>query len=174
MLFRSPHLLALGFLLRLRRTGWLTEQPGGFEQEARIAFTPELAPLLDGLDAIVHPPVVTYTGKLYKAWRLLAEIGSEAAPYENVLREVAADLAELNRSLRGLNASIGHYIDRLTPTKEANTAVPMALTAAMRMPDNEEEKNVVLSEESSMEVLTLKKENERLRRFVNKIGRAHV
>lgn len=87
---------------------------GGFEQEPRIAFTPELAPLLDGLDAIVHPPVVTYTGKLYKAWRLLAEIGAEAAPYENVLREVAADLAELNRSLRGLNASIGHYIDRLT------------------------------------------------------------
>ena len=111
---RDPHLLALGFLLRLRRTGWLTEQPGGFEQEPRIAFTPELAPLLDGLDAIVHPPVVTYTGKLYKAWRLLAEIGAEAAPYENVLREVAADLAELNRSLRGLNASIGHYIDRLT------------------------------------------------------------
>ena len=31
-----------------------------------------------------------------------------------MLREVAADLAELNRSLRGLNASIGHYIDRLT------------------------------------------------------------
>ena len=111
---RDPHLLALGFLLRLRRTGWLTEQPGGFEQEPRIAFTPELAPLLDGLDAIVHPPVVTYTGKLYKAWRLLAEMGAEAAPYENVLREVAADLAELNRSLRGLNASIGHYIDRLT------------------------------------------------------------
>ena len=111
---RDPHLLAVGFLLRLRRTGWLTEQPGSFEQEPRIAFTPELAPLLDGLDAIVHPPVVTYTGKLYKAWRLLAEIGAEAAPYENVLREVAADLAELNRSLRGLNASIGHYIDRLT------------------------------------------------------------
>ena len=25
---RDPHLLALGFLLRLRRTGWLEEQPG--------------------------------------------------------------------------------------------------------------------------------------------------
>ena len=32
----------------------------------------------------------------------------------NVLREVDADLDALNRSLRALNASIGHYIDRLT------------------------------------------------------------
>ena len=36
------------------------------------------------------------------------------SPYENVLREVDADLDALNRSLRALNASIGHYIDRLT------------------------------------------------------------
>ena len=31
-----------------------------------------------------------------------------------MLREVAADLETLNKSLRALNASIGHYIDRLT------------------------------------------------------------
>ena len=41
-------------------------------------------------------------------------MGEEKSPYENVLREVAGDLEALNRSLRALNASIGHYIDRLT------------------------------------------------------------
>ena len=75
---RDPHLLALGFLLRLRRTGWLEEQPGSYEEE------------------------------------LLRGIGEEKSPYENVLHEVASDLEALNRSLRALNASIGHYIDRLT------------------------------------------------------------
>ena len=37
---RDPHLLALGFLLRLRRTGWLEEQPGSYEEEpTRASFT---------------------------------------------------------------------------------------------------------------------------------------
>ena len=27
---RDPHTLAVGFLLRLRRTGWLEEQPGSY------------------------------------------------------------------------------------------------------------------------------------------------
>ena len=27
----TPHTLAVGFLLRLRRTGWLEEQPGSYE-----------------------------------------------------------------------------------------------------------------------------------------------
>ena len=38
---RDPHTLALGFLLRLRRTGWLTEQPGSYEEEPALAFVPE-------------------------------------------------------------------------------------------------------------------------------------
>ena len=38
---RDPHLLALGFLLRLRRTGWLEEQPGSYEEEPSLAFVPE-------------------------------------------------------------------------------------------------------------------------------------
>ena len=75
---------------------------------------PEVTPLLDALEEILNPRVVTYTGKLYKAWQLLGSIGQEKSPYENVLREVAADLETLNKSLRALNASIGHYIDRLT------------------------------------------------------------
>ena len=35
---RDPHTLALGFLLRLRRTGWLEEQPGSYEEEPALAF----------------------------------------------------------------------------------------------------------------------------------------
>ena len=75
---------------------------------------PEVTPLLEALEEILNPRVVTYTGKLYKAWQLLQNIGEEKSPYENVLREVASDLEALNKSLRALNASIGHYIDRLT------------------------------------------------------------
>ena len=111
---RDPHTLALGFLLRLRRTGWLAEQPGSYEEEPALAFVPEVTPLLEALEEILNPRVVTYTGKLYKAWQLLQNVGEEKSPYENVLREVAGDLEALNKSLRALNASIGHYIDRLT------------------------------------------------------------
>ena len=105
---RDPHTLAMGFLLRLRRTGWLEETPGSYEGEASLAFVPEVAPLLEALEEILNPRVVTYTGKLYKAWQLLRGIGEEKSPYENVLREVASDLEALNKSLRALNASIGH------------------------------------------------------------------
>ena len=95
---RDPHTLAMGFLLRLRRTGWLEEQPGSYEGEASLAFVPEVTPLLEALEEILNPRVVTYTGKLYKAWQLLGSIGQEKSPYENVLREVDADLDALNRS----------------------------------------------------------------------------
>lgn len=37
---RDPHTLAVGFLLRLRRTGWLEEQPGSYESEPTLAFMP--------------------------------------------------------------------------------------------------------------------------------------
>ena len=111
---RDAHLLALGALARLRRAGWLEEPAGDYDSEPALAFVPETAPLLEGMEQIVNPPLVTYTGKLYKAWQLLRGVGQESSPYENVLREVEADLEALNRSLRALNASIGHYIDRLT------------------------------------------------------------
>ena len=114
---RDPHTLALGFLLRLRRTGWLAEQPGSYEEEPALAFVPEVTPLLEALEEILNPRVVTYTGKLYKAWQLLQNVGEEKSPYENVLREVAGDLEALNKSLRALNASIGHYIDQRQPVQ---------------------------------------------------------
>ena len=134
---RDPHTLALGFLLRLRRTGWLEEQPGSYEEEPALAFVPEVAPLLEALEEILNPRVVTYTGKLYKAWQLLQNIGEEKSPYENVLREVASDLEALNKSLRALNASIGHYIDRLTRNRtpqEVTTASRPAITCSTTVP----------------------------------------
>ena len=42
---------------------------------------PEVAPLLEALEEILNPRVVTYTGKLYKAWQLLQNIGEEKSPY---------------------------------------------------------------------------------------------
>ncbi len=111
---RDPHLLALGFLLRLRHTGWMEDQTGSYEEEPTLAFVPEVTPLLEALEEILNPRVITYTGKLYKAWQLLRSVGEEKSPYENILREVSGDLDALNKSLRALNASIGHYIDRLT------------------------------------------------------------
>ena len=53
---RDPHTLALGFLLRLRRTGWLAEQPGSYEEEPALAFVPEVTPLLEALEEILNPP----------------------------------------------------------------------------------------------------------------------
>lgn len=52
---RDPHTLALGFLLRLRRTGWLAEQPGSYEEEPALAFVPEVTPLLEALEEILNP-----------------------------------------------------------------------------------------------------------------------
>ncbi|WP_423742274.1 Wadjet anti-phage system protein JetA family protein [Faecalibacterium sp. 7] len=53
---RDPHTLAVGFLLRLRRTGWLEETPGSYEGEASLAFVPEVAPLLEALEESPEPP----------------------------------------------------------------------------------------------------------------------
>ncbi|MFR9068561.1 MAG: Wadjet anti-phage system protein JetA family protein [Faecalibacterium prausnitzii] len=58
--------------------------------------------------------MVTYTGKLYKAWQLLGSIGQEKAPTRTCCERWRQTWTTLNKSLRALNASIGHYIDRLT------------------------------------------------------------
>ena len=60
------------------------------------------------------PGSVTSHRQALQGVAAFAERGQEKSPYENVLREVASDLEALNKSLRALNASIGHYIDRLT------------------------------------------------------------
>lgn len=99
---------------RLREAGWLEEMEGGYEEEPRTALTAQAVRLLQLFDEILHPKTVTYSGKLLKAYRLLQGVGQEKSPYENVLKEVCADMAALNTSLRQLNASIGGYIDQLT------------------------------------------------------------
>jgi len=114
---RSPRSQALSYMRKLQRTGWLEEQEGGYEEEARVALSAPGVHLLRAFDAMLHPKTVTYSGKLFKAYRLLQGIGEEKSPYENVLKEVSSDMADLNTSLRQLNASIGTYIDRLTRNK---------------------------------------------------------
>lgn len=114
---RSPRNQALLYLRRLRETGWLEEQEAGYEEEIRVAVSAPAVHLLRAFDAMLHPKTVTYSGKLFKAYRLLEGIGEEKSPYENVLKEVSSDMAELNDSLRQLNSSIGTYIDRLTRNK---------------------------------------------------------
>ena len=63
---RDPHTLALGFLLRLRRTGWLAEQPGSYEEEPALAFVPEVTPLLEALEEI--PANSTRRGSCCRMW----------------------------------------------------------------------------------------------------------
>ncbi|MBT9683124.1 Wadjet anti-phage system protein JetA family protein [Pseudoflavonifractor sp. MCC625] len=108
---RSQGLL---FLRRLRDTGWLEDLEGGYEEETRTALCAPAVRLLQLFDELLHPKTVTYSGKLLKAYRLLQNLEQEKSPYENVLKEVSADMADLNSSLRQLNASIGTYIDQLT------------------------------------------------------------
>lgn len=105
---------ALLFVRRLRDAGWLEELEGGYEEEPRTALCAPAVRLLQLFDEMLHPRTVTYSGKLLKAYRLLQGLEQEKSPYENVIKEVAADMADLNTSLRQLNASIGTYIDQLT------------------------------------------------------------
>ncbi len=108
---RSQGLL---FVRRLRDTGWLEDLEGGYEEEPRTALCALAVRLLQLFDQLLHPKTVTYSGKLLKAYRLLQDMEQEKSPYENVLKEVSSDMADLNTSLRQLNASIGTYIDQLT------------------------------------------------------------
>ena len=108
---RSQGLL---FVRRLRDAGWVEDLEGGYEEENRTALSALAVRLLQLFDELLHPKTVTYSGKLLKAYRLLQDMEHEKSPYENVLKEVSADMADLNTSLRQLNASIGSYIDQLT------------------------------------------------------------
>ena len=105
---------ALLFIRRLRDAGWLEELESGYEEKTRIAICAPAVSLLRLFDELLHPKTVTYSGKLSKAYRLLQGLSEEKSPYENVIKEVSADMADLNTSLRQLNASIGGYIDQLT------------------------------------------------------------
>lgn len=105
---------ALLFIRRLRDAGWMEEVESGYEEETRMALCAPAVHLLQLFHELLHPKTVTYSGKLLKVYRLLQGLEQEKSPYENGIKEVFADMADLNASLRQLNASIGAYIDQLT------------------------------------------------------------
>lgn len=114
---KNPHVQSLWLLAQLRDTGWLEDVDGGYQEEMRTVIRPIVVPLLQALDGMLNPQTVTYSGKLSKAYQLLKNIGNEKSPYENVVREISADMTELNNALRQLNASIGTFLDQLTHNK---------------------------------------------------------
>lgn len=114
---RDLHSRAVWCVARLRNCGWLEDLEIGYEEDARTAICPQVVPILQAFYSIVHPQTVTYSGKLNKAYQLLGSIATESAPYENVLKEVASAMDELNSALRNLNASIGSFIDQMTQHK---------------------------------------------------------
>ncbi len=114
---RDLHSKAVWCVARLRNCGWLEDLEVGYEENARTAICPHVVSILQAFYSIVHPQTVTYSGKLNKAYQLLAGISTENAPYENILKEVAGAMDELNSALRNLNASIGSFIDQMTQHK---------------------------------------------------------
>ena len=119
---RDPHTLALGFLLRLRRTGWLEEQPGSYEGEASLAFVPEVTPLLEALD---------WDGD--KAWRkrLMAAVRTQAAFYPHFLEPRLAPGEELTPTELQIlhllcadksNAEIAQIMDVKLPTVKTHVS----------------------------------------------------
>ena len=116
-LSKEPHEQALWAVNRLRATGWLEDQNGGYGEAPRIAIVPGTVPILQAFRDILCPQTVTYSGKLFKANQLFRTLGQEKSPYENILKEVSSSMDELNNALRYLNASIGKYIEKLTRNK---------------------------------------------------------
>ena len=119
---RDPHTLAVGFLLRLRRTGWLEEQPGSYEGEASLAFVPEVTPLLEALD---------WDGD--KAWRkrLMAAVRTQAAFYPHFLEPRLAPGEELTPTELQIlhllcadksNAEIAQIMDVKLPTVKTHVS----------------------------------------------------
>lgn len=113
----DAHTLATAFIRRLKKTGWLEEKEGNYEDESSIAINYKIIPIINAFVEIVNPKVVTYKGKLFKIFTLLNSIGQQSSPYETALKEVSEDMDELNLSLRQLAASIEEYIGQITKGK---------------------------------------------------------
>lgn len=114
---KDLHSKAMWCVSRLKGCGWLEDLESGYAEDVRIAICPQVVPIVQAFQAIVRPQTVTYSGKLTRAYQLLAGIAAEKAPYENILKEVSAAMDELNGSLRKLNVSIGSFIDQMTQNK---------------------------------------------------------
>lgn len=116
-LIKEPHEQALWALNRLRTTGWLEDQDGGYGEAMRTVVVPGTVPILQAFREVLRPQTVTYSGKLFKANQLFKTLGQDESPYENILKEVSSSMDELNTALRNLNASIGKYIEKMTRNK---------------------------------------------------------
>lgn len=114
---KDLHAKAVWCIARLRNCGWLEDLEIGYEEDSRTAICPQVVPILQAFYSIIHPQTITYSGKLNKAYQLLGSISTEKSPYENILKEVAGAMDELNSALRNLNASIGSFIDQMTQHK---------------------------------------------------------
>jgi hypothetical protein len=89
---KDLHSKAVWCVARLRNCGWLEDLEIGYEEDARTAICPQVVPILQAFYSIINPQTVTYSGKLNKAYQLLAGISTEDAPYENILKEVGIEI----------------------------------------------------------------------------------
>lgn len=113
----TPRFWASHYLRRLKHAGWLEEREGGYDDEARYAVNHRIIPIIQAFIDVISPKMVTYQGKLYKIYTLLSGIGTQANPYETVLKEVEEDMEDLNISLRQLASSIEDHMEQLTQGK---------------------------------------------------------
>ena len=109
--------IAVGFIRRLRDTGWLSEKDGEYEEESRLAINYKVVPIIKSFQEVINPSVITYKGKLFKIYSMFEHIAEHGSPYEGVLKEASEDFDNLNQALRILSASIEDHIDALTSGK---------------------------------------------------------
>ena len=111
---QGPRGIALGFLRRLRDTGWILEKSGEYEEENNYAVNYKVVPIIKSFQEIISPKIVTYKGKLFKIYSMFEHISEQGSPYEGVLKEASEDFDNLNQALRTLAASIEDHINNLT------------------------------------------------------------
>ena len=104
--------LAVGFCcVCAAPAGWRSSP--AVMRKPTFAFMPEVTPLLDALEEILNPPGGHLYRKAVQGVAAAGSIGQEKAPMRMCCGRWR-QTQTLNKSLRALNASIGHYIDRLT------------------------------------------------------------
>ena len=90
--------IALGFLRRLRDTGWILEKSGEYEEETNYAVNYKVVPIIKSFQEIISPKIVTYKGKLFKIYSMFEHISEQGSPYEGVLKEASEDFDNLNQA----------------------------------------------------------------------------
>lgn len=115
---QDARFIAGSFLRRLRETGWLLEKEGEYEEESKLAINYKVVPIIKAFQEIVNPTIITYKGKLFKIYSMLANTKDNNSPYESILKEVSEDFDNLNQALRILAASIEDHINILTQGKK--------------------------------------------------------